>query len=193
MDGILNHILISRKDAAAQGLKVYFTGKPCKHGHIDTRLVVNGTCRQCSLLNVLEWQRKNPKKAAANMRRWQERNPGVAAERRKQWYQDNLERHKTTVQAYLAARPGLRAALSSRARAAQLKRTPKWLTPDDFWMMDEIYALAQQRTNLTGVEWHVDHIIPLRGRKVSGLHTPHNLRVVPALLNLQKGNRYAAD
>lgn len=185
--------LISRKAATALGLKVYFTGKPCKHGHVDTRLVSNGTCSQCNREKVAKWQQNNPEKAAANARLWQQRHPGAASARRKQWYQDNLDRHKATTQAYLTSRPGLRAALSSRARATQLKRTPTWLTADDFWLMDEIYALAQQRTALTGVEWHVDHIIPLRGQNVSGLHTPHNLRVVPALLNLKKGNNYAAD
>lgn len=39
--------LISRKDAIARGLKSYFTGEQCKHGHIAPRYVLNGGCSEC--------------------------------------------------------------------------------------------------------------------------------------------------
>lgn len=80
-----------------------------------------------------------------------------------------------------------RAANENKRRARKLNRTPEWLTDDDFWMMGEIYLLAQERSKLTGIEWHVDHIYPLKGKKVSGLHVPKNLRVITATENLRKG------
>jgi hypothetical protein len=46
------------------------------------------------------------------------------------------------------------------------------------------------RTKMTGIEWHVDHIIPLQGKNVSGLHTPYNLQVIPASWNTAKGNKF---
>ena len=73
----------------------------------------------------------------------------------------------------------------------KLSRTPAWLTDDDFWMMGEMYHLAEIRTKTTGIVWHVDHVIPLRGKTVSGFHVPSNLRVITAQENMKKGNRYA--
>lgn len=183
--------IIDCKSAKEQGLARYFTGKPCKHGHIDERLVSNNTCCACNRLKVGKWQKDNPEKARRNQQNWQSRNPRLAALRSNDWYYDNIERHKKTRRRYFEENPHLRAKLSSLQRAAKSNRTPKWLTEDDFWLMDEIYRLAGARTAQTGVAWHVDHVIPLRGKLVSGLHVPSNLRVVEWKENLIKGNSYA--
>ena len=70
-----------------------------------------------------------------------------------------------------------------------MQRTPKWLSVDDLWLMEEAYTLAKLRNDVTGILWHVDHIVPLQGNSVSGLHVPWNLRVIPAIENMSKGNR----
>jgi hypothetical protein len=51
--------IISRSEAKAQGLKTYFTGKPCKHGHVAIRLVSNGSCRQCAYGQNIQWEQEN--------------------------------------------------------------------------------------------------------------------------------------
>ena len=89
--------------------------------------------------------------------------------------------------------PGKNNAKSNRRRAEHLQRTPGWLSSEDEWLFGEIYELAAMRSKATGVKHHVDHIIPLKGRLVSGLHVPTNLQVIPARDNLRKHAKYAAD
>jgi len=55
-------------------------------------------------------------------------------------------------------------------------------------MIEQAYDLAQLRTKVFGFKWHVDHVIPLKGKNVCGLHTPYNLQVIPAKENLRKRN-----
>lgn len=52
--------------------------------------------------------------------------------------------------------------------------------------------MAQRARECTGIRFEVDHVVPLRGRSVSGLHVPHNLRLLTRQENMAKGNRYGA-
>lgn len=80
--------------------------------------------------------------------------------------------------------------LCQKRKIALTNRTPPWLSEDDLWAIQEAYLLAEKRTQLFGFSWHVDHVIPLRGKNVSGLHVPNNLQVIPAIDNLRKTNKY---
>jgi len=85
-------------------------------------------------------------------------------------------------------KPLLRAMYAKR-RANLLKATPKWLTEVDYERIKNCYKLADIQTRLTGSQWHVDHVIPLQGKEVCGLHVPNNLRAIPWLENVKKGNK----
>ena len=77
-----------------------------------------------------------------------------------------------------------------RRQLGKKNRTPKWLTEFDLLKMNCYYQLAAMRTKESGEKWHVDHIIPLHGKIVSGLHVPSNLRVITAFENERKTNYY---
>ena len=80
--------------------------------------------------------------------------------------------------------------LNSKRRAAKLNATPNWLTEQHFVQIETIYCHARDCQVVTGESYHVDHIVPLQGRNVCGLHVPWNLQVLPADVNVRKNNRY---
>ncbi len=112
-------------------------------------------------------------------------------------YLKNPEYFKAAVRRFEAANPEkARVWANSRQahrRATKLRATPPWLTDEDRALIRLLYQEAVALTMSTGIEFHVDHIVPLRGQTiygaVSGLHVPWNLQVIPASHNLRKHNK----
>ena len=123
------------------------------------------------------------------MKEWRERNPN----RRHEYYLENKEAIQAKNKKYIQLNKDKILAKTRKRQVAKLNRTPKWVNAEELWLIEEAYALARLRTEMTGIYWHVDHIIPLQGKLVSGLHTISNLQVIPALLNYKKNNRYEVD
>jgi hypothetical protein len=69
------------------------------------------------------------------------------------------------------------------------QRAPKWLTEQQKDWIKTWYTMAKWMERTFGGKWHVDHIIPLQGEDVSGLHVPWNMQILPASENIRKGNR----
>jgi len=80
-----------------------------------------------------------------------------------------------------------------RYRAAKDNRTPKWLSAEDERVIDRKYRIASIMSNLGTTSYHVDHIVPLRGKCVSGLHVPSNLQILTEHSNTSKGNKHPSD
>jgi hypothetical protein len=112
---------------------------------------------------------------------------------RKEYYAKHKEKDNESNRRWHQENKEAAAALRAKRRAAKLKRTPKWLTKEDYEKIKTMYALAVFLNETTDNVWHVDHIIPLRGKLVSGLHVPDNLQVIPARENLIKKNKYKVD
>lgn len=74
--------------------------------------------------------------------------------------------------------------------AARLMRVPPWLTREHAAQMAAMYQGAAELSASTGIKHHVDHIVPLQGKLVCGLHVPWNLQVITAEANMRKGNRH---
>lgn len=86
------------------------------------------------------------------------------------------------------ANPAKRNAASAKRHAAKLNATPHWLTQEHLDQIEMCYVEALALRMYTGQEYHVDHIVPLQGKAVCGLHVPWNLRVILAKDNLAKSN-----
>jgi len=91
---------------------------------------------------------------------------------------------------YKQDNPGKISAHDNKRRAGKMQRTPGWLTADDHWLMEQAYIHSKEQFEKHGIVFHVDHIVPLNGKLVSGLHCPDNLQVITWYENLQKGNKH---
>jgi hypothetical protein len=122
-----------------------------------------------------EYYERNKEILLASNVAWAKANPNKI----KQAYQDYSARHKEVRNAGAAVR-----------RARKRNAFANWDRDFTLFVGKEAAHLAHLRKIRTGVEWHVDHEIPLAGKFVSGLHTWNNLRVIPAIENIRKGNSF---
>ena len=82
-------------------------------------------------------------------------------------------------------------ALTAKRRAKRNLASPHWLTEDHFNEIKKFYSLAEAAFKDTGIKHDVDHIIPIGGENVCGLHVPWNLQVIPASKNRSKNNKFS--
>ena len=106
------------------------------------------------------------------------------------WVAENRAKHNAKCNRWAKQNVAKVNARTARRYASKTQATPKWMSPDDYWMIEQAYELAALRTKMFGVPWEVDHIVPLRGKTVSGLHTPWNLQVVTQAENRRKSNSF---
>ncbi len=107
------------------------------------------------------------------------------------YHQDPKNDTKNKHAKYKKDNPHVCNASKAKRRAAKLNRTPKWLTELDLAHIQLFYEAADKLTIEIGIKFEVDHIIPLQGKIISGLHVPTNLQVITKAENEFKGNRYA--
>ena len=92
-----------------------------------------------------------------------------------------------TGEIYARSTPDIENARNAKRRATKLNATPAWA---DLAKIQKMYYACQQISEATGILHHVDHIVPLQGKSVCGLHVEYNLRIIPATENLSKANKF---
>lgn len=143
------------------------------------------------------WREKNPERSLLLQREsekrfrpsYNEANKELIQERRRRYARENEDKVKEYQREWRKANKGLKAFHSRNYDASKLKATPSWLSEEEVERMKCIYEVCAMRNRESDDSWHVDHIVPLRGKEVCGLHVPWNLRVIRAVDNIKKGNR----
>ena len=133
----------------------------------------------------------NKSEVKERVQQWHKDNAGAVSASRKKWYNKNKEYSDTKASAYARLHPEWKAAHCAKRRVHKLKAQPSWLGEDHLFYIQEAYHLSRRRKEATDISWDVDHIVPLQGKKVRGLHVPWNLQVIPSSENSSKGNRFA--
>ena len=160
----------TRQEACDANSKAYFTGLFCKHGHIAKRWTATGNCSECQAKNTKAWSEKNPDKVQSYFQ------SNEMVEKRKEYAKEFYRRNRD----YYIAKDASR-------RAYKLRAKTKWGQEGVRAFYKKAKELQQQNP---GVKYHVDHIIPLVGDGVCGLHNQFNLQILTALQNWKKGSKW---
>jgi hypothetical protein len=135
------------------------------------------------------WAEANKEKVRLYKQAYVEKNKDIVRARFLEWEKENPEKMKAFKKQWEVKNPGKLNAKTRKYQTSKIFRTPKWLTEQDFKVISGFYSIAAMLTRENNEPWHVDHIIPLRGKLVSGLHTPNNLQVMRGVENCKKGNK----
>lgn len=176
-------MVITRAEAKSKGLKFYYTGNPCVRGHLSERYV-RGQCVSCG--PELERRRDRARKLATNAA-WKKNHPDKVNAVNRAWREAHPEKDSGHHRKWKTANRGKVNASTRKRQAAQIQRSPGWA---DYNRIRIVYECAAQMSRETGVPMHVDHVIPLQGKRVSGLHVHDNLRIIPARDNARKHNHF---
>jgi len=151
------------------------------NSHIADRLVSNGHCVECDAKNSKKWQSKKKEAFLASKKRWRDKNLARLTAYRLEWRQKNLEKDDAALRQWKENNPGAMSTIYAKRRAGRLKAVPAWANMS---AIREIYRQARE------LGMHVDHIIPLKGKLVCGLHVDNNLQLLAPADNMRKRNRF---
>ena len=174
---------ITRKEALSRGLKEYFTGKPCKHGHISPRRVDNRCCVKCSLKSSRKWKRENIDQISSYQKSWRKQNSEHCKSYDSKRYYSNLQYHSEKNKKWSRENPEKVRAKNAKRRAIKASAIPPWANLEK---IKEFYQNCPEG-------YHVDHIVPLQHPLVCGLHVSENLQYLTAEENLKKGNSFKEE
>jgi len=171
------------KEARQQGLPRYFTGLLCKRGHLSERYAVGGHCVEC------DNQRARPEdQRKATLKRYYEGHKEKCMTATNRWRKSSGMAYEYTKRTR-AKNPALVYFSNAKRHASKLQRTPPWLNKSELFEIQCIYKYCSALRSI-GLEYEVDHIVPLQGDSVSGLHVPWNMQILTSFENGTKGNRF---
>lgn len=155
-------------------------------------LVLSSHCKRCNKNARKLWARENRDKIKQYSAIQRLNTPSeVEAKRCREKRALNPDVYKNITKRYRDKYPEKQIEKLARRRAQKKKAEPKWLTKKQRAEITDIYKQAKELEKIFfNRKFHVDHIIPLQGKNVCGLHVPWNLQILTAEENLRKNNNY---
>jgi hypothetical protein len=147
-------------------------------------------CKGCRSISQNVWRAANPARTRATRKAWVTANRDKRQKTNEAWRAANRSKVRSRNNAWKSEHRGECASYCAARRAKKLLATPAW---GNSFFIAEAYRLAKLRTTTLGQPYEVDHIVPLRGKLVSGLHVEFNLRVIPRVVNRAKGHHTWPD
>ena len=147
-------------------------------------------CKSCNKEYMKEYYKKNKENQKLSAQLRHEKDPSVRRARRKATYAANKEEARLKTAEWKRLNKDKVNSTKAKRRSMKLNATPSWLTEQQHEAIRDFYWLATDLERVTGESYHVDHIVPLQGKLVCGLHVPWNLQILPATINASKGNTY---
>lgn len=152
------------------------------------------TCKACAKAKTKIWnasEENKLRKKETNLRHY-EANKEAYIERAKSslWAKNNKERVRESARLRYSKDPDIYVNSVLKRRKYYKQATPPWLSDKHKAQIVGVYRVRSRVSKTTGKMHHVDHIVPLRGENVCGLHVPWNLRVITAEENITKGNKW---
>lgn len=170
-DGYSSHCKQCHLDASRKRRGVlperYFANKKTYADNAEKHRVWRSKNREQHLANI---QNRDKEKVLAAQREWRSRNKESQQKRTLLWAKEN---------------PSACALHSANRRASKKMAIPSWANS---FFISEAYSIAKLRTEMLGIKYVVDHIVPLQSKMVCGLHVEHNLQVIPETINAAKSN-----
>ena len=155
--------------------------KPCKRLQDKQYYVENADSVKAT---VAEYKVKNPEKISQIKKEWYLENKPKTRAAAKKWKAANKEKHYESLKKYRINNPGKRNFFTAKYRSAKLQATPLWFEKEQIRIL---YKKAK--------DWGfaVDHIVPLKGKIVCGLHCWANLQLLDSSINSSKSNKHWPD
>ncbi len=157
----------------------------CKRGHTIEYTPGSDSCKHCKRDMYL----LHRDKILAVRRAAYAENPEPFLRKNRVWAVENRDKVRAISRRHQKNHPESALANTRRQQLKKARAMPAWLNAGEVFEIEQIYAFAQVMNKITGTKHHVDHIVPITGRSVCGLHVPYNLQVIPATENIAKGNR----
>lgn len=147
------------------------------------------TRRSEAAARTASWRASDPERSKASKKASYEKNREKAIQTQSAWAARNKDKIKAAYKVRYETKYEVFVAAANARRARKLKATAAWDSELTELVTIEAASLVRKRAAATGIKWHTDHVIPLRGKLVSGLHVWNNLQVIPAIINLKKGRK----